>query len=320
MAGGAGTVVLTVPAALDGERVDRSVATLGGLTRSVAGRLIDDGRVRLDGAVVSQRSRALRAGQELAVDLPKDAGAGPGADPSVRFAVVHEDDDLIVIDKPAGLVVHHGAGHSGGTLVDGLLARYPELADLAALGFGDPARPGIVHRLDKDTSGLMVVARSPRAFLALSEQLRRHQAQRSYLALVHGVPSASAGIVDAPLGRSTRAPTRMAVTAGGRPARTSYRVRHVYREPLPCALLDVELETGRTHQVRVHLAAIGHPVIGDTRYASAYQVRQATDTLGARRQFLHAFRLTLEHPAGGSRTWRAEMPEDLGAVLARLAD
>ncbi len=315
----AGAVALTVPATLDGERVDRSVATLGGLTRSVAGRLVDEGQVVVGGTVVTQRSRPLRAGQHLAMVLPERRVEGPGPDPSVAFAVVHEDADLVVVDKPAGLVVHHGAGHAGGTLVDGLLARYPDLADLPRQGLGDPTRPGIVHRLDKDTSGLMVVARSPRAFTALGEQLRRHQARRSYLALVHGVPAAAAGLVDAPLGRSTRTPTKMAVAAGGRPARTAYRVRQAFASPLACALLEVELQTGRTHQVRVHLSAIGHPVVGDPRYSPPHAIRQATEVLGARRQFLHAWRLTLRHPDGSERTWESDLPDDLRAVLAALA-
>ena len=317
--GGAdGAIRIVVPAVLDGDRVDRSVATLGGLARSAAGRLVDEGRVSLDGKVVVQRSCPLRAGQQLTIVLPPPDMNGPVADPTVELTVVHEDADLVVVDKPPGLVVHHGAGHRRGTLVDGLLARYPDLVELAEHGLGDPERPGIVHRLDKDTSGLLVVARSARAFRTLSDQLRRHEAQRSYLGLVHGVPPAAAGLVDAPLGRSARTPTKMAVAAHGRPARTSYRVRQVFVDPFSCALLDVELETGRTHQVRVHLAAIGHPVVGDPRYAPPGALSQAASMLGARRQFLHACRLALRHPDGSMRTWDSALPDDLRAIVDRL--
>ncbi len=317
--GGAdGAITITVPAVLDGDRVDRSVATLGGLARSAAGRLVDEGRVSLDGRVVLQRSCPLRAGQQLTIVVPPPDTSGPEADPTVEFAVVHEDADLVVVDKPPGLVVHHGAGHRQGTLVDGLLARFPDLVELAEQGLGDPERPGIVHRLDKDTSGLLVVARSARAFRTLSEQLRRHEAQRSYLGLVHGVPPAAAGLVDAPLGRSARTPTKMAVAAHGRPARTSYRVRQVFVDPFSCALLDVELQTGRTHQVRVHLAAIGHPIVGDPRYAPPGALSQAASVLGAQRQFLHACRLALRHPDGSMRTWDSALPDDLRAIVDRL--
>jgi 23S rRNA pseudouridine1911/1915/1917 synthase len=314
-----GELDIEVPHSLDGQRLDRSIAMLTGLARTAVAALVAEGRVAVDGAVVTTRSRALAAGQRLQVSWPVVGDDGPAPDASVVFAVVDEDADLIVVDKPAGLVVHHGAGHRGATLVDGLLARYPELARLPEEGLGDPQRPGIVHRLDKGTSGLIVVARSARAFRSLSRQMGEHSAARSYLALVVGTVEADEGMVDAPIGRSARDPARMAVRTGGREARTAYRVRTRYRAPVAVTLLDVALETGRTHQVRVHLTAIGHPVVGDTRYGAA-RARPASlgGRLDAGRVFLHAYRLSLEHPGGGHRTWESPLPPDLDAVLSLL--
>ncbi|HXX91975.1 MAG TPA: RluA family pseudouridine synthase [Acidimicrobiales bacterium] len=309
-----------VPHSLEGQRLDRSIAMLTGLSRTAVAALVRDGHARLDGAVVTTRSRPLTAGQRLQVALADQPVPGPAADASVAFGVVHEDDQIVVVDKPAGLVVHHGAGRRGATLVDGLLARYPDLAALAAAGVGDPQRPGIVHRLDKGTSGLLVVARTPEAFESLSRQLREHTAGRTYRALVMGRVEADEGVVDAPIGRSARDPTRMAVRAAGRPARTAYRVVERFEHPLACTLLDVDLETGRTHQIRVHLGAIGHPVVGDVRYGrGATRPVPIAAVLAPERVFLHARRLSLEHPADGPVTYEAPLPADLVAVLATLA-
>jgi len=310
---------LIVPAALGGSRVDRVVAMLSGLPRRVVAGLIEDGAVRLDGRRVTARSRVVRDGQRLEVDLPPAADQSPSPDPSVAFTVVHQDAQVVVVDKPAGLVVHHGAGHAGGTLVDGLLARFPDLADLAAAGGGDEGRPGIVHRLDKGTSGLLVVARTPAAYRSLAKQFREHTAGREYLALVAGSVEADAGTVDAPIGRSARRRTRMAVTAQGRQARTGYRVLERFGGPVACTFLSASLDTGRTHQVRVHLAAIGHPVIGDDRYGEAAARPAALVTLmPAGRVFLHAARLSFDHPDGGRTEWEAPLPADLARVLERL--
>ena len=195
--------------------------------------------------------------------------------------------------------------HADGTLVNGLLARYPELA-----GVGDPGRPGIVHRLDKGTSGLLVVARTQAAYDGLVAQLAAHTAERRYLALVWGHPASAAGLVDAPIGRSPRDPLKMAVVADGREARTRYQVRETFDRPAPTALLDCRLETGRTHQIRVHLAAIGHPVVGDATYGG---VRPALDVP---RPFLHAYRLSFDHPATGERlTFESPLPADLATIL-----
>ncbi len=306
-----------VPATLAGERVDRAVALLTGLPRRAVAELVSEGRVAVDGEPVGVRSRTLVVGQVLRVDVVLRVDEGPRADAGVVFTVVDEDPHLIVVDKPAGLVVHHGAGHGGGTLVDGLLSRFPELADLAAAGAGEGDRPGIVHRLDKGTSGLLVVARTPAAFRSLSGQLREHTAGRHYRALVAGTVEDDAGVVDAPIGRSPRQPTRMAVTRGGRPARTAYTVVARYREPLEATLVEATLETGRTHQVRVHLAAIGHPVFGDDRYwGTTARPPTATGLLAPGRLFLHACRLSLDHPDSGERrSWESPLPPDLDAVL-----
>jgi 23S rRNA pseudouridine1911/1915/1917 synthase len=315
-----GVFETVVPAPLGGERVDRAVALLTGLPRRAVTDLVSDGRVSVDGLVIVTRSRTLQAGQILRVDVAPAVDDRPQADAGVAFSVLYEDPFLIVVDKPAGLVVHHGAGHTGGTLVDGLLARFPELADLAAAGAGEADRPGIVHRLDKGTSGLLVVARNADAFRSLSSQLREHTAGRHYRALVSGLVDADAGVVDAPIGRSPRQPTRMSVTRGGRPARTAYTVVGRYRAPYEATLVEASLDTGRTHQVRVHLAAIGHPVIGDDRYAGTAPLPAAVKgVLPGGRLFLHACRLSLDHPDGsGRRTWESPLPPDLAAVLAKL--
>jgi 23S rRNA pseudouridine1911/1915/1917 synthase len=313
-------VDVRVPQALAGERVDKTVSFVTGVSRSTAAELLAKGRVRVDGHPVMVRSRPLAAGQRLQVELPPKVSDIPVADPGVRFAVVHEDKWLVVVDKPPGLVVHGGAGNPTGTLVNGLLARFPELAELAQAGAGDALRPGIVHRLDKGTSGLLVVARAADSYRSLSRQFRDHSAGREYLALVAGSVEDEAGIVEAPIGRSVRRPDRMAITSRGKAARTSYRVATRYGEPLDATLITATLATGRTHQVRVHLAALGHPVIGDERYGGA-AARPAVlrDAMDPGRLFLHAHKLELEHPAGGRRSWVSPLPADLAGVLDRLS-
>ncbi|HUC38036.1 MAG TPA: RluA family pseudouridine synthase [Acidimicrobiales bacterium] len=310
---------VVVPDALEGERVDKSVSLLAGVSRSVAARLVAEGRVSIDGRPAELRSRPLASGERLEVRIPPVGEDLPVADPSVVITVVHEDDDLIVVDKPAGLVVHAGAGNNSATLVCGLLARYPELAGLPRAGAGDPHRPGIVHRLDKGTSGLLAVARSVRAYRSLARQFREHSAGREYVALVAGSVSSDAGVVDAPIGRSARHPERMAVTRRGREATTSYRVAARYRDPVAATLVHARLGTGRTHQVRVHFAAIGHPVVGDDRYGGAASRPAAlVGSMGRGRLFLHAHELELEHPAGGKASFSAPLPADLARVLDRL--
>ncbi len=213
-----------------------------------------------------------------------------------------------MVDKPAGLVVHPGSGRRSGTLVNGLLASHPELADVGS----DRARPGIVHRLDKGTSGLLLVARTNVAFERLVAALGSRTVHRRYHALVWGHPRATQGLVDAPVGRSANDPTRMTVTERGKPARTRYEVGRRFDQPVPVAELVCDLETGRTHQIRVHLRSIGHPVVGDVRYGGARQ------SLPLARPFLHAERLALDHPVSGAPlTFESPLPADLAEVLAR---
>lgn len=300
-----------VPAALAGERVDRAVALLGSVSRAEAARLVDAGAVVLDAAVVPTGSTRLRAGQLLAVELRAEEPVALSALPPAEVPVVWEDEHLCVVDKPAGLVVHDGAGvGTEPTLVASLVARCPSIAEAG----GEPGRPGVVHRLDKPTTGLLVVAKTAGAREALAEQFRRHEPDRRYLALVDGVVAEPIGVVDAPLGPSRAKRTRRAVVADGKPARTHYRRLGVG----PWAsLLECHLETGRTHQVRVHLSAIGHPICGDLEYGwrrSAWR----TEGEAPGRPLLHSWKLSLRHPCTGEQlSWEAPPPHDLArAALA----
>lgn len=300
-----------VPTALDGERLDRVVALVLDVSRSAAAQLVDAGGVRVDGNPASSGKVRLVEGQTVTIDPSLLAGeSAPQPDPTVEFAVVHADDSVIVIDKPAGLVVHPGAGNADRTLVNGLLARFPEIA---AVG-DDPIRPGIVHRLDAGSSGLLVVARTDAARHALIGQFAEHHAERTYRALVWGHPDAPHGVIDAPVGRSKRDPLRMAVVADGRPARTEYQVLDRFTRPAELALLECRLETGRTHQIRVHLSSIGHPLVGDPVYG------QRRPRLQLERPFLHAARLAFDHPDTGERVeFESPLAPDLEHRLATLA-
>ena len=301
-------MTMIVPPALAGERVDRAVSTLVGWTRAEVAALCEAGSVLVGGRPVA-KSRRLVEGDAVELLAEPAVAALPVAEPDVPVHIRHEDADLLVVAKQAGLVVHPGAGQPGGTLVNGLLARYPELASV-----GDPARPGIVHRLDRDTSGLMVVARTQLAYDALVEQLSARAVERRYTALVWGELDASRGVVDAPIGRSTARRTRMAVRAGGREARTGYHVVETFAHP-QLSLLDCRLETGRTHQIRVHLSAIGHPVVGDATYGGA------RPSISLARPFLHSAELALRHPVTGEEVRVEEpLPPELEAVLGELRD
>ena len=300
-----------VGTALDGVRLDRAVALLSDMSRSTAARLVASGGVRLDGRGVTSGARRVAAGESLHIEVRSTDDPLPSPDSEVAFSVVFEDPDLVVVDKPAGLVVHPGAGNDHGTLVHGLLARYPEIASV-----GDAQRPGIVHRLDRGTSGLMAVARTAPAYEALVEQMRAHEPERVYSALVWGHPESPSGVIDAPVGRSSRHPMRMAVTERGRPARTAYTTEHAFHEPAAAALLSCRLETGRTHQIRVHLRAIGHPVVGDPTYTA----ERRDGLFGLSRPFLHARSLSFRHPTRDQTvTAESPLPADLADVLARLA-
>ncbi len=300
-----------VPRALDGQRIDRVVALVAACSRSEAAALVDDGAVAVGGRAVTARAHRVSEGDVLDVALPEAAAGDRGlvADPAVVVPVVHEDADLVVVDKPAGMVVHPGAGQPSGTLVHGLLARYPEIRAV-----GERDRPGIVHRLDKDTSGLLLVARSPTAYDALVAMLAAHEVERRYRALAWGTLDAATGLVDAPIARSSRDRTRMAVSVRGKEARTWYEVVRAYDEPVDTTELVCRLETGRTHQIRVHLASIGHPVVGDARYGGARQ------SLPAPRLFLHAEQLTLAHPVTGEPlSFTSYLPDDLSVFLGSLS-
>ncbi|HMS12269.1 MAG TPA: RluA family pseudouridine synthase [Microthrixaceae bacterium] len=299
----------TMPEALDGERVDRVVSMLTGCSRAEASESIDAGDVTVDGRVASKSSLRVRVGQRVTVsDDPHKVQPLPEPDASIPVEVVAADEHIIVVNKPAGLVVHPGAGRADGTLVNGLLARWPELADV-----GEAHRPGIVHRLDKGTSGLMVVARTQTAYHALVDQLSVHEVERNYETLVWGWLDTPVGTIDAPIGRSRRNPLLMTVSADGRPSRTHYEVVERCLEPALVTRMRCSLETGRTHQIRVHLRSIGHPVVGDDLYSGQ------RPALGLARPFLHAFRLAFAHPATDETvSFTAELPSDLVAVLDRL--
>jgi 23S rRNA pseudouridine1911/1915/1917 synthase len=298
---------IVVPAALDGERIDRAVALLTGWPRNAVQALLDDGAVLVDGRDVA-KSHRLHEGAVIELLAEPAADAPPAPDASIEVAIRYADDDVVVVAKPAGLVTHPGAGHAGGTLVNGLLARYPEIASV-----GDPMRPGIVHRLDRDTSGLLMVARSPRAYDALVEQLGARTIDRRYIALVWGTFDVRRGVIDAPIGRSPSRRTRMAVRDAGKPARTGFEVRAEFDAPT-CSLLDCKLETGRTHQIRVHLASIGHPIVGDAVYGGR------RDQIALDRPFLHAAELAFDHPVTGARVELHDpLPPELQAVVDELA-
>lgn len=301
-------VTIEVPATLSGVRVDRGVAMLTDVSRALAAELVEAGWVLVDGTPVASGRVPLREGAVLTVHLPERRPATPAAEPEVRFSVVYADDDVAVIDKPAGLVVHPGAGHTEGTLVGGLLAAFPDLAELVKTGVCAADRPGIVHRLDKGTSGLLAVARTADAYRSLVAQLATRSMERRYLALVSGLVTDDRGEIEAPIGRSVRTPTKMAITPRGKPARTVYRVveRRGAGTASPSTLLELTLQSGRTHQIRVHMAAIGHPVVGDARYGTPDK------RLGAGRFFLHAARLAFDHPVTGTRSeFTSPLPEEL---------
>lgn len=292
-----------------------------GLSRSDSADLVEGGSVSVGGKVVRSRSRRVSQGDVLEVEVADGSmlaarlgGCVPGADATIELVVVHEDADVLVVDKPAGLVVHPGAGQPDATLVNGLLARYPELVVLAT--GANLARPGIVHRLDRGTSGLLVVARTAHAFESLGAQMAARQVKRSYRAAVSGHVDSDEGIIDAPLGRSRSDPTRMSLVAGGREARTRYRVEARLDAPVAVTLLDVALETGRTHQIRVHMSAIGHPVVGDDRYGWRDRGGDPAASLPPGRVWLHAGALGFDQPSTGRRVeCTSPLPRELSADL-----
>ena len=295
-----------IPNALDGERVDRVAALMTGFSRSAIARLISDGKVIRNEERVVNGSDRVAQGDHVEVEMPikEEVSKALVPDESVEFEVVHEDEAVIVVNKPIGLVVHPGAGRNDSTLAHGLLARYPEIAEVGAV-----ERPGIVHRLDRDTSGLLICARTNEALTYLSEALSARQMHRSYLTIVAGCPEAPTGTIDAPIGRSRRSRTRMTVTEDGREARTHYEVLETWRYPDPASLLRCTLDTGRTHQIRVHLRAINSPVLGDSIYGKK-------DPFGVGRPLLHAAEISFLHPVSAEEMWfTSEPPADFRHAL-----
>jgi 23S rRNA pseudouridine1911/1915/1917 synthase len=300
------TIALRVDAS--GQRVDRFLADHSLLSRSAIQRLAREGHVRVDGAPV-EPSYKVREGQELVVDVPEAEPDVLLRAEDIAIDVLYEDDDVVVVNKPAGLVVHPAHGHKTGTLVNAMLGR------IASTTGRESGRPGIVHRLDKDTSGVMVVAKTDVAQLALSRQLQAKRFAKEYLALVWGDPGDTATVVEAPLLRDPNDRRRVVVRAGGRDAVTRFaRIAAWGGGNDRTALLHVEPVTGRTHQIRVHLAYAHFPIVGDPVYG------RRGDTSGLARQFLHAWRLTVRLPHGGERTFTAPLSADLVAHLQALGD
>jgi len=301
-----------------GERLDRHLAHRLDVARNRVRPWFDEGRVSVNGAA-AKPSSLLRAGDEVAVEVPDEPPDAGLVAEAGELAVLYEDADLAVLDKPAGLAVHPGAGRTHGTLAHHLLYRYPETA-----GVGGPGRPGIVHRLDRDTTGVLVVARSERAYRALTAAFAAREVKKTYVAIVYGVPRPASGRVELPIGRDPRDRKRMAVIPppippkgavrqGGRPAATRYRTLESVHG---VSRLELGLETGRTHQIRVHLKAIGHPLVGDPVYGEArwrgLERRYRRVLRDFPRPALHAWRLTFVHPGTGERvTFTAPVPEDM---------
>jgi len=308
---------IEVPDGSAGERLDRFLAAhLDGWTRSAVRRLIEAGRVLVDGEAAGKAGREIDGGEIVEIDFPAPEAAGPEPE-DIPLVVLHEDDAVLVLDKPAGLVVHPGPGHRHGTLVHGLLGRGTPLSSIGA-----PDRPGIVHRLDQDTSGVLVVAKTDAAHRHLAEAFAERRVTKTYAALVWGRPDPPEGSIERSIGRDPRDRKRMAAGAPrGRRARTRYRTLET---PPGFAWLEIGLDTGRTHQIRVHLQSIGHPVVGDPTYGGAMW-RGVQDPVRRKalrsfpRQALHALRLEFDHPVGGARVrFESPVPADIRDLLAVL--
>lgn len=306
----------TIPPELDGARLDVALSRLITThTRSFLARCIDDGQVSVDGTAVHRSAERVHTGQAVVLTLPAPVPTGV-APQDLPIPIVYQDADLAVVDKPAGLVVHPAAGHADGTLVNALLFH---LSDLS--GLGGEIRPGIVHRLDKDTSGLMVVAKHDAAHRFLTGHWQTGSVVKEYLALVYGTPRENEGTVTEPIGRDPRDRKRMAVAEGGRAAVTHWKVEAALRY---VSLIRCRLETGRTHQIRVHMKWIGHPIVGDPVY-SGPQWRGVPDKIlqkalsSLERQALHAARLVFPHPTSGETLeFASQLPEDLSTLVDAL--
>lgn len=300
-------LMLIVPPGLDGDRADKVVATLADIPRSTAREIFDSGGACIDETPI-RPSQRVGGGDEIRVVIPERVTTLE-PDPTVAFDVLHEDVDLVVVNKPIGVVVHPTSERSSGTLVHGLIARYPDI-----VGIGQEGRWGIVHRLDRDTSGLLVVARTPEGYEGLTSMMRVRSVNRRYLAVVAGRFDSTTGTIDAPLARDPANPTRMRVDSAGRPSRTNYR-RLATWERRDASLVSVGLETGRTHQIRVHMRSIDHPIIGDRAYG------KSGTTGDPGRPWLHARQLAFAHPVSGvAIDIVSGLPEDLGDSLSVLGE
>lgn len=302
------TRTLPVPEGLEGERVDAALARMLGFSRTKAAELAAAGKVRLDGAAVGKSER-VTGGSWLEVEMPPPpTPLRVVAEPVTGMKVVHDDEDLVVVDKPVGVAAHPSPGWGGPTVIGGLAA-----AGYRTATSGAAERQGIVHRLDVGTSGLMVVAKSEHAYTRLKQQFRERTVDKRYHALVQGHPDPLTGTIDAPIGRHPHHAYKWAVTAAGKPAVTHYDLIEAFRA---ASLLDIRLETGRTHQIRVHMAAHRHPCVGDLTYGADPALARR---LGLARQWLHAVRLGFAHPADGRWVeFRSDYPGDLRAVLTTL--
>jgi 23S rRNA pseudouridine1911/1915/1917 synthase len=308
------TVVFSIEGVEIGQRLDKVVTDhLASLSRAKVQQLIKEGHVQVDGQP-EKASYRVEGGDSIAVRVvdaifaPDWTAATPAE--SLPLDILYEDDDMAAINKPAGMVVHPAAGHASGTLVNAILAKWPQIAQV-----GGEGRAGIVHRLDKDTSGVILIAKTEPARLYLMTQFESREVQKRYLALVEGIPQTPTGEIDAPIGRDANERKRMAVVRGGREAVTSYRVLHSYQgvaDSEGFCLLEAFPKTGRTHQIRVHMAFIGHPIVGDTVYG------RRKSRLGLKRHFLHAESITLTTPGGKPLTLHASLPPELQTVLDRL--
>ena len=300
---------LEIPEGLDGERVDVALARALGFSRTMIASAADRGAIHVNGKQVDKSAR-LSAGDVIDIEIIHDAARGPSIEISdlSDLRIIHDDDDVVVIDKPLGVAAHPSIGWSGPTVVGILMARGVTLSQLAPT-----ERAGIVHRLDVGTSGLMVVAKSDRAYQSLKEQFRERTVKKIYHAIVQGHPDPVRGTIDAPIDRHPRDEFKFAVVADGKPSITHYQTLESFAG---ASLVEVELETGRTHQIRVHFAALRHPLVGDLMYGADPTFAKA---LGLTRQWLHAYRLTFAHPADGQeRSYTSAYPADLEAALASL--
>ena len=291
----------------DGERVDRVIAFFSGLSRSKVSDLISKRLILRNGIPIKKGSEIVHTNDEISMpNLVDEAVEEIASDESIDFEVVFEDDSVIVVSKPSGLIVHPGSGIANGTLVNGLAAQFPDLREI-----GDPTRLGLVHRLDKGTSGLLIVARTPEALENLKFQMQERHVHRQYFAIVAGHVESNKGVVDAPLGRDPKNPLKRAVINSGKYARTHYEIDQKYESPFKVSMLNCRLETGRTHQIRVHLAAIGHPVLGDELYGgrTSFNIEN--------RLALHAQMLTFLHPITSNlMNFESPLPAELTSMKA----